>query len=100
MLCKLTTGLPIVLLLGTVSAPQVLAQARSHHVAQPHRHTSESLVNSGSDARDSFGMQLRQGRLPGEAPSSDRFGMQPFRGRLPGETPALPFTQDPDSPGG
>jgi hypothetical protein len=75
---KLTTVLPLAILLGAVSAAPALAQARSHHVAQPHRHTSKSPVTFGSDAYDSY-------------------AMQPSQGRLPGETPALPFTQDPDS---
>ena len=81
MLRKLNTVLPIAVLLGAVSAAPALARTRSHHVAQPHRHTSKSPVTFGTDAYDSF-------------------GTQPSQGRLPGETRALPFTQDPDSPKG
>jgi hypothetical protein len=78
---KLTTVLPIAVLLGAVSAVPALARTTRHHVAQPHRHTSVLPATFGSDAYDSF-------------------GRRPSRVRLPGETPALPFTQDPDSPKG
>jgi hypothetical protein len=36
MLRKLTTVLPIAILLGAVSAAPALAQTRSHHLVQPH----------------------------------------------------------------
>jgi hypothetical protein len=80
---KLPTVLPIAILLGAVSAAPALAQAPSHHVAQPQRHVMVSPYAYGSDAYNSYAMQ------PGQ---SER--------RALGETPALPWTQDPDSPRG
>jgi hypothetical protein len=78
---KLTTVLPLAILLGAVSAAPALAQTPSHHVVQPHRHVTVSPYAYGSDAYDSYAMHPGQG---------DR--------RSIGETPAVPFTQDPESP--
>jgi hypothetical protein len=80
---KLTTVLPIAILLGAVSAAPALAQTPSHHVVQPHRHVMVSPYAYGSDAYNSYAMQPGQG----------------YR-RSIGETPAVPFTQDPESPRG
>jgi len=85
---KLPTVLPIAILLGAVSAAPALAQTRSHHVAQSHRHVRVSPVTYGGDA---YGSVI-----------SGSYAMQPSQGereRL-GEAPALPWTQDPASPGG
>jgi hypothetical protein len=73
---KLTTVLPLAILLGAISAAPALAQTPSHHHMV--RHVMVSPYAYGSDAYNSY-------------------AMQPSQGRLPGETPALPFTQDPDS---
>jgi hypothetical protein len=47
---KLTTVLPIAILLGAVSAAPALAQTRSHHVVQPHRHVRVSPNAGGAYA--------------------------------------------------
>ena len=54
---KLPTVLPIAILLGAVSAP-TLAQTRSHHGVQPHRHLTVPPIAYGSDGDgyDSFAM--------------------------------------------
>jgi hypothetical protein len=79
---KLLTVLPIAVLLGAVSAAPALAQTRSHH------HVRVSPVTSGGDA---YGSVI-----------SRSHAMQPGQGerQLLGEAPALPWTQDPESPGG
>jgi hypothetical protein len=80
---KLPTVLPIAILLGAVSAAPAPAQTPSHHVVQPHRHVRVSPALYGSDGYDSFGMQPRQGQR-----------------RDLGGTGALPWIEDPGSPGG
>ena len=80
---KLPTVLPIALLLGAVSAAPALAQSRSHHLVQLHRHLGLSPVIYGTDEYDSYGMQRGQ---------SERQSL--------GETEALPWIEDPHSPGG
>ena len=53
MLRKLPTVLPLAILLGALSAAPALAQTRSHHVVQPHRHVTVSPYAGGfpNDAR-------------------------------------------------
>jgi hypothetical protein len=80
---KLTTVLPIAILLGTVSAAPALARTPGHAV-QPLRPVMAVSPHAyGSDAYNSYAMQPGQGAR-----------------RSLGETPALQFTQDPDSPRG
>jgi hypothetical protein len=80
---KLPTVLPIAILLGAVSAAPALAQTRSHHVVKSHGHLRVSPVAYGSDGYDSYAMQPGQSERP-----------------YLGEAPAVPWTQDPLSPGG
>jgi hypothetical protein len=81
---KLTTVLPIAILLGAVSAAPALARIPRHHAVQPLRPVmAVSPYAYGSDAYNSYAMQPVQGGH-----------------RALGETPALPFTQDPESPRG
>jgi hypothetical protein len=78
---KLTTVLPIAILLSAVSAAPALARTSSHHAVQPLRPVmAVSPYAYGSDAFNSYAIQPIQGGH-----------------RALGETPALPFTQDPES---
>jgi hypothetical protein len=47
---KLTTVLPIAILLGAVSAAPALAQTPSHHLVQPHRQARVSPYAGGAFA--------------------------------------------------
>ena len=81
---KLSTVLPIAILLGAFSAAPTLARTPSHHAARPLRPImAVSPYVYRSDAYGSYAMQPIQGGR-----------------RTVGETLALPFTQDPESPRG
>jgi hypothetical protein len=80
---KLTTVLPIAILLGAVSTAPALAQTHSHHTMQAHRHIMVSPVIFGSDAYNSYAAQPDQSQR-----------------RSLGETRAVPWIQDPESPRG
>ena len=77
---KLTPLLTIATLLGAVSAP-ALAQTRSDHMVQLHRHVGVSPYAYDSVISSSYATQRVQGKR-----------------RSLGETPAVPWTQDPESP--
>jgi hypothetical protein len=85
---KLTTLLPLTILLGAVSAAPALAKTHSHHVMNRHGQIMVSPYASGADA---YGSVIPAG-----------YAAQPSQvgHRSLGETPALPFTQDPDAPRG